>query len=726
MGGHATPDALLTGELRPVVWRIFGSGHCPFTGLSEYALVERIVRSEYVAPNKRKLVIAEVQGWFEGDGNRRTLRSELNEVVAILILDGVREFLDEGVEAKVLERVAWAVGAIDAERSARIIRSRWRPEQIAVFVDVAVRALKKLGDRDEVLDPMHTAIFAGLDTDARILKGDLKRNGSVDTYQRLDTHGFGLVHSAMRDVAGNLVELVLQLQPQSFEFMIERLDHPLLRARAADYMIHEAAPRPYRQSLQWIANGACDDLIALAIVHTLNTVSRLDGDLHSAIHHGSDQHWSTELRHPQDDLDAAATDLLSDLVARLGLLNQEECVRWVGELLSNASRALHHHQPGHEKPPRIKQLESSCTALLGPLFIQSSEDLFAVLCEGLRLSLRSTWTRHLANVAWEIHDVAPDQSVKLARAVLRVNDRQVADALANGHLYLNWTNWEDREWMSCLGVALSLSSESLNVAEWVFERVRALPLSVWDAEDDVVAFGKADAVAKHWFLIAFLAIPVLREVGHTIEPAAVRALVEYHWDHCQFAGQHLLGRTEDPVASEQAALRVTEFGEPSDSWLLDEARHPGVGPCALWVLVHQRLLNSTGGRETDSQYEDIFKKEFLRVASERFDDVGRFDIDELRFWGELWLSLNATSEAERTAIAIVTVLRRTHHRAYAILTLKLLAFVDSVRNLTRELVSHARSLYSEIWPSSYTPDEERDDRRKIDEQFHRQGPSTSQ
>lgn len=727
MDNHATLDTSLTSELRAVVWRIFGSGHSPFTSMSEYALIERIVRSEDVTPNKQKLLIAEVQGWFEGDGNRRTLRSEMDDAVATLILEAVGELLNEGVEAKVLERGAWAVGAIDAERSARVIRSRWCRGQIGVFVDVAVRALKKLGDRDEVLDPMRTARFVGLDADAKISKDDLRRNGTVETFQHLDTHGFGLVHVAMRDVATNLVGVVLRLQPDEFESIVGRLDHPLLLARAADYVIDEATPRYYRKPLQWIRSSACDDLIALAIVHTLNTVNRLDGDLHSATSRGSDHHyWSTELRHPQDDLDSAATDLLTGLVDRLGLLDPKDCVRWVGELLSNACRALHH--PGrHDKPIRIEQLERACSALLGRLVTQSwSDDLYDALREGLRMSHRPNWTRHLVEVAWGIRDVAPSQAADLARAVLKENDQQIADTLVHGHLYLNWTNWEDREWMSCLGVTLALSSESLNLPEWVSERCRALPLSVWDAEDDVVAFGGAEEVARHWFLVAFLAIPALQELGRRIDPTAVRAIVRSLWDHCHFAGQYLLGRAEDPVVTEHAARLAIKFGDPSDSWLLDQARHPGVGPCTLWALVDQCSLESTRECGLDVQYQKTVATEFRNIASERFKDGGRFSIDELRFWGELWLLLNATNEAEHTAVAISAVLRRTHHRAYAILVLKLLAFVDSERKLRPELVSHARSLYNEIWPSSYTPDEERDDRRKIDDRFRRDGPSTSQ
>ena len=149
-------------------------------------------------------------------------------------------------------------------------------------------------------------------------------------------------------------------------------------------------------------------LVALAIVHTLETVNRLDEDIRSSDLLGEDRCiWSTELRPPQADLGAAAVNLLNDLVDRMAMLDPLACARWIGELLSGAPYALM-RGCDFEKPPRIEQLERRGTELLACLVRHSwSDDLLAALCAGLCLTPQTTWTRHVAEVAWEIRDVEP-------------------------------------------------------------------------------------------------------------------------------------------------------------------------------------------------------------------------------------------------------------------------------------------------------------------------------
>ena len=107
--------------------------------------------------------------------------------------------------------------------------------------------------------------------------------------------------------------------------------------------------------------------------------------------------------------------------------------------------------------------------------------------------------------------------------------------------------------------------------------------------------------------------------------------------------------------------------------------------------------------------------EFLRIASDRFDDGGQFGIEELRFWGELWLLMGASGEAEQTAMAIMSALSGDRNRVYDIIVLKLLALAASKEKVTPEAGQYALRLYGDLWPGSYTPDEEREDRRQIDE-----------
>ena len=560
-------------------------------------------------------------------------------------------------------------------------------------------------------------------TNAKIPKNAVEREGRLETFRHLDNHGFELVHRGLHTAASNLIELVIELRPEQFESLIKRLDHPVMQARAAEHMVAAALPMDHRNTLQWINQDSSEALVALAIVHTLNTVNRLDEELRSADRLDADQYrWSTELRPPQDDLNTAAADLLTGLVDQLAVLDPLACARWVGELLSSVPYMLHLHGD-HEKPPRIEQLERACTELLARLVCQSwSEGLLDELRAGLCLTPRTTWTRHMAEVAWEIRDLEPERATEIARATLDEHERHIAKQLERNHLFLNWSDWHVREWIGGLGIALVLSHahEELDLSKWVSAQCRSLPLSVWDAEENHEGFRTADRASQHWFLVALHAIPALKELGRTIDPVAVRTLTETLWAHCHFAGQYLRSHAEASIAAELAARFAVELGEPSDVWLLNQVRNPRVGPRALWALIDQRVLKSAREGGTDAHYNEMITTELLRVASDRFSDGGQFGLESLRFWGKLWLLLEATNEAEQTVMAITAFPLRDHDRVYRILVLKLLALVHSKRKLAPEIEDYVASLYRQLW-SGYTPGEEREDREQIDELLKRSG-----
>ncbi|MDE0145227.1 MAG: hypothetical protein OXL95_05095 [Nitrospira sp.] len=708
MAGNIRSESSLPVEVKAVIWRIFGEGESPLKRRTTYELIESIVRNR-VSSIDPSWVISEIRGWFESHEDRRWLKSEMSEPVAVLILEGVRS--ERG------ETAIWAVGSIEANLAASNIRSLWSSKEIDTFVEAALKTLERLCDQDEVLDVTRIARLDS--TNAKIPKNAVEREGRLETFRHLDNHGFELVYGGLYSPVENLVDLVVELRPALFDSFIERLDHPVVRARAAYRMIAIVRPSDHRKTLQWIAKGSSDALIALTIVHTLNTVNKLDEELRFADRADADQYtWSTELRYPQDDLDTAAAGLITGLVARLAVLNPFACARWIGELLSGAPYMLHlRGEP--EMPHRIKQLERACTELLVRLVLQSwSENLLAELRVGLCLTPRKTWPRHMAEIAWEIRDVEPERAAEIARVTLDEHEQYIAEQLKQNHLFLNWNDWHDREWFSGLSVALVLSCKDLDLPSWVSARCRALPLSVWDAEENHEAFSAADRAARHWFLVALHAIPALKELGRIIDPVTVRTLAETLWTHCHFVGQPLISHSEASVVAEHAARIAVEFGEPSDIWLLNQVRHPGVEPRALWALIDQGKLKSDREGKMDVHYDEMIATEFLRIASDRFSDGRQFDLEKLRYWGRLWLSLGAINEAELTAMTIIAFPLRKHDRVYKIMALKLLALVASKRKLEPTVADYPASLYGELWPG-YTPSEEREDRRQIEEQIKR-------
>ena len=340
------------------------------------------------------------------------------------------------------------------------------------------------------------------------------REGRLETFRHLDSHGFDLVINALHPTVGNLLALLVVLKPEGIASLVERLDHPLMQARAANHLLAATRHTDHRAPLEWITRDSCDGLIALAIIHTLNTVNLLDSDIRLADGTDPDQlHPSTELRPGRDDLDIAADALLGDLVDRLEMLDPPACIRWIGELLSSAVQVLHRMRP-HEMPPRVARLEKACTELCVRMVRENrSDSLLPELMAGLRHTRGMGWPRHVAEIAWELRDADPAHANETARAALQAHELQIAAELDRGHVLLEWQDWDYVEWLKCLGAALALSCDSIDLSRWVEGRCRNLPLTVWDAEEDYDAFLCADRVVQHRFLIALHAITPLALLG---------------------------------------------------------------------------------------------------------------------------------------------------------------------------------------------------------------------
>ena len=711
MNDNTTPVASLADEAKAVIWRIFGQGASPLNKSSAYELIRPVMKKRACSGNRTVDLdgaISEIRGWFESHGGRPRLRPDMREPVATLILEGIRSEREKNA--------VWAVGSIDdADLAAEFIRCHWSSEEIDSFVEDTLTALVEVCVRDHVVDASRCSGFGVQGSmSAYIARSDLERPGKLETFSHLDNHGFELVYHGLHPAVGNLLELAVELRPEQFPLLIDMLDHPVMQARAAYRMIGAARRVDHRSTLNWIAKDSCEALIALAILHTLNTVNKLDEEFRYVDRLDADQHnWSTELRPPQDNLDAAATDLLTGLVNKLAGLEPLTCARWMGELLSHAPYVLPVRDE-REIGPRNEQFETACTELLLRLVQCSwSDGLLDALRVGLRLSPRITWTRYLAEVAWKLREVDAVRAVEVARVALEEHERHVAEQ--NDRLYVRWNEYDYRQWLSGLGLALALSCEKLDLLHWVSVRCQALPLSVWDAEERLELFSTADRAAQHWVLVALHALPGLKELGRTIDSGEVRALAEKIWAHDHFVEQYLFSRFEASVVVELAARYAAEFGEPSDEWLLEQARDHRVRPYALWALIDQgkSKSNREKGRE-NGHYDEMITKELVRIASDRFDDGGRFGLEELRSWGLLWFVLGAVSEAEQTALAIVAFPLTEHDRGLKILALKLFAFIASKGTISSAHKDYIASLYDQLW-SVYTPTEECGDRKQIDE-----------
>ena len=707
-----TPESMeetsLTAKAKAVIWRIFGAGASPLNGQSSYQLIAPVVRKHLSLSDAERSIVL-IRGWFETHGNMQWLRSDMQEAVATIILRGVGTLRTE--------TATWAVGSIDSEVMIGVIRSLWTCEDIDSFVDSALEILEKLSKCDRVLDASRLARSFSVNT--KITIDAVEREGRLETFRQLDSHGFDLVHRALHPTVGNLLALIVELRPERFETLITRLDHAVIQARAAHHMVAASRRSDHRATLRWIDSGSSDALIALAIVHTLNTVNRLDEELQLADHAEADGYYiSTELRPGLDNLDTAASTLLESLVDRLGVLNPQACTRWIGELLSGASYILHRGDD-YAVPRRISQLEKACTVLCARLFCDKwAPDLLSELVAGLRHTPRISWSRHIAEVAWEIRHAEPARAAQIAKTALDEHERLIEIEIERNYAFLDGHDWHHREWLYGLGIALVISQEELDLPCWVRGQCHLLPLSVWDAEEDYAAFSTAHRVVHHWFLVAFHAIPVLRELGRAADPAAVRTLAETLWAHDSFAARHLHRPSDEATVAEYAARYAVEHGAPSDVWLLDHFRNPALGPLSLWALIDQRIKKNAREDSTKTLTDQVILPECTHIAAERFGDGTQFDLETLRHWGLLWLLLGAVDEAEKTATAILAFPLKAHDRGYKMIALKLLALVSTLRTPALALADYTAVLYRELWPG-FAPPEERADRQRVDEMLER-------
>ena len=692
-----------------VAWRIFGGGESPLKGRSSYELIRPIIEHRVTVADQQR-VMREIQVCFELHGNRYWLRPEMQERVAEAILDGIGPSHQS-------ETAVWAIGSINSELAASRIRSKWSTSAIDSFIHTTIRTLKTACDRNRVLDASRGF---GLDLDSagsEIPADAFVREGRIETFQNLMNHGLRFVVGSLHRTVENLIELSVALRPDLFSLLVERLEHPVVQAKAARCAVETDRRSNHRATLDWIQAGACPAQIALAIVHSLETVNDLDNDLRSTVREDVGGHaWATELRPAHDDLDAAAESLLTGLADRLLALRPLVCARWIGELLDVACRSLHSH--GDDKPLRLHQLEKACTEALVCLVHQSwSGDLLETLSMGLRNDPRATWTRHLGDLAWGLRESAPKRASEVARAALLSHEAHVEHVLEHNLVMLDWRYWDHREWIGGLGTCLAIADRTLDLRNWVVERCQPLPLSVWDADtqEDHRMFIAAERMARHWFLVAFHAIPRLKELGRRVDPAAVLSLTETFCDHCRFAEPYVFGHPASTVAAEFAARCAVEFGDASERWLLDLARHPAAGGRILWAVIDQRRLKlgRVGDRGAGPRLEKMLASELGSIASDRFGDGRRCGLDTLEYWGRLWLLLGKIDGAEKAALAILAFPARLVTRAHTILALKLLALVAGKRGLGYPIRDRLRSLYRQFW-SVYTPTEERLDREQVD------------
>ena len=692
-------------ELASVIWRIIGNDESPLKQETTLWLIKGTIRknAKHLPSAKQDQAIAVVHAWFEFHGTKGWLKEDMKEPVAHLIIGGVRNTLLTQTELGDRETAFCAVGSIEPDIASNIIRCSWSNREIEEFANYAFKVLKSLCNKDAVLNSDRYMQLGGVKGKASLNENVLQHEGRLQTLLRLRDHDWWL-HSSV----ANMIELLMKLNPDYFYTMIEKVDNPVIHLCAARCLIDQYAASDCRRPLQWLTNTTSDALIALGIVHILQDVNRLDSNFR----------LNTERRSEQDDLEQTASCLLSDMVDQLEKLEPISRARWIGELLDSGISALNSRGRG-EKSRRVEQIEGLCEQQIKRLVHQSWS---AALLDEFRVGMCQTplvpRILPLAQVALDVRKTEPEPSAEIARMLLDTLVEHIAETLdGTGTFFYDLRYWTYCDWVNGLGIALVLSDEEVNLPEWVSEGCRALPLSAWDAEGNFQSFLIAEKVAQFQFLVAFNAIQVRNDIGHTLDSASTLALTEDLWAHCQFVRLYFRP-VENADVAEYAARVAILLGKPNNEWVLRQARNGGIGPRTLWALIDQEVSYDIQRPRLHGGRQRLDFSELRRIAFYRFGDVRGLGLTDLHYLGKLWFLLGAVDEARETAMAIISLPQQNLGRTHRIIALKLLAFAASARRIGPEAEKEIASLYSNLW-GSYTPAAEREERRQIDDLLKR-------
>ena len=681
---------------KAAIWRIFGKGESPLTPRTTFELIDPIIRSR-IRTEDRDLVIAEIADCFEIHGEQRWLKNDMRVPIAVLILDGVRDAMSYPNAITGQDTAFWSIGSIDPDIAAPIIRSIWSVAEHTAFAGYALDILEYLSEKDNVLDARRiTRIDA---TGGKVSVKDVLRDRRLDTLRGLAGSFYYLYPGVVK-----VIQLLVDLHPNNFYALVDRIDHPYLQVMAADVMEQKHGSENGCAPSQWITGTASNDLVRLSIVRTFEKVNELDWEVRR--HSGS----------TEEDEETAGASLLNDLVDRLSLVKPLKRAGRLFELLDYAGRALNADRSG-EKPRRVQQAHQLCVDHLVRLVSECwSDELLVKLRAGLALSTLSPLTRPLADVAWELRNSQPERSAEIVGLILDLLEQQIARAVSGEErLYYSPTEWRQRDWIIGLGVALALSDKNLDYLEWLTESCRDLPLSAWDLEEDLESFFAADRIAQFRFLVALFAIQVRAKLGSAVDPKSVRDLTGKLWLHCHFTNSEARNLPQDFDTAEYASRVTTDFGDPSDVWILEQAKNSVISLRTLWALVDQRISNAINAPETRTKPSGAILQALSNIVAERFVDIHGLNLHELVYLARLWLLLGESKQDEKIAMAIIAYRGPRVDRTHKILALKLLALGTQQGGMDRSRTTLIDRLYQELWATTYVPHEELADRREVDD-----------
>ena len=673
-------------------WRVVGAVESPLRKPVLSSVVDGVLGLLFeqgsVAESERRRVRGIVHGWYETLDGRPALAQDAMREVDDLVLRGVAQQLLEGKSSPANEALFWAIGTVDAEVAAEVIQAVWRPEQVDALWENSVAVLQRLCERENVID-LDNILGYKVDGGRASVDPEYKRD-RVRVFRRTD-----LGRPYLYGGVANIIVLIMTLRPDLFPELVEKVDHPIVQ-RWALFVISRYMVLDRLQALDWLKGNPSEPVTAIAIVHALEVMRELASEARLPGSGQKEREEAAEL----------AAKLLSGLLDRLAQYEPSESVRWIAELYEHGDipNIVIGETGGYDLGER---LEECCIDKIAELVRQNWHcGLREALKSKVRQDAVMQRTLPLGTVAQRVSRDHPDRAVEIAKIVLEKHAEHADDILqGNRHAYYTLTDGRTIKWMRGLGSALALAlPDDETPLDWAIAQCSGLPLSVWEADDHREKFRVADDVAQMQMTVAIYAAVARYESGLGVEPEMVRNLAVRVWDHSHFVGQQDGYRLEEPEVDELAARLLVELGNPSEEWLIVQAKRLEIGPRGLWGLVDAYV-----GRYG---FPNLANELSSSIAA-RYRHIKAVEISTLRSLVKIWQILEAADPALLTAETMMEYHQRRMQREDYLDVMNLRVLTVRKKGPTSELMKGIRSLSEYLW-RNHIPDEEREIKRAVD------------
>ena len=691
MVGRRPEQAREEGWLFQAAWRVVGAVESPLRNPEFSSLVDGVLGSlfeqESVSGSEFRRVREAVLGWYATRDGRPVLAQDARGELDDLILRGAAQYLLEGESDPANETLFWAIGTVDVETAAKIIRGLWCPKHVDALWENSIGVLQRLCEGENVVDPER--ILGHKVDGGRVSVDPEYERDRVRVLRRTDLGRPDLY----RGVA-NVILLIVTLRPDRFPDLVERVDHPIVQ-RWALFVVSQYLDTDRSQALDWLKGNPSEPVTAIAIVHALEDMREL----------------ASKARHPgigqqeREEASGAAAQMLSDLVNRLAEFDPVASVRWIVELYEHGD--LPQIDIGESGGYDLgESLEEHCIDAIAELVRQNwCDELREALQSNVRQGPIIQRTLPLGAVAQRVSRDHHERAVEIAKIVLEKHAEQTDEIMrGNRRAYYTLTDGRTIKWMRGLGAALALAlPEDETPLDWVMSQCRRLPLSVWEADDRPEMFRVADDVAQMQMAVAIYAVVAKYEAGVGCEPEMVRNLAERVWEHCHFVGQQEGYRLEEPEVDELAARVIVQLGNPSEEWLIVRAKRGGIGPRGLWSMVDAYV----GRYGYPAQANELGSS----IAA-WYRNMKAVQISTLRYLVKVWQILEAADAARVTAETMLEYHQRAMQREDYLEVVKLLVLASRKKGSTSKVVRCIRSLSEYLW-RSHIPREEVDVKQSV-------------